>query len=334
MALHGALIDRLDTLYLGVKREMNGGTITSTNDVVAFWMGDYVNSDPTQNGKLVRYLVDGDTGVWLIKPNTSVTIPVGFAYVRLQNWTGEVAPRVGVPALAKGSVQANGCVANGQIVPTIQAMLGQEEMFAKVDLVANANPEARVRNGWFSAVQALAGKTLVWTKTGKVGLGWAEVTRADGKSLYVAKLSGALEVMYPFSGLALCDIYPAYNTLPSVTVSAAPVEQNVCVENSKLAEIVNQSRTTTDLYLRLALLPSATHPKGTFATLWNSFIVTMGNAGGTNLMPIDWTQTTDGFRGLYFVTTDGTSIFDGMSAVITPCSAFSPKDAFPWWGTP
>lgn len=327
---HGALIDRLDTLYLGVSREFNGGTITtSASEVAIVWMGDY--PDPDSN--LTRYLVDGDTGVWLVKPNTTVSIPVGFAYIRLSGWNGETAPVAGTPALAKGNVQAYSCVAANTVVPTIQSMLGQEELFAKLDFVANGNTEARLRNGWYSTVKAEAGKTLVWTKTGMVSLGWAPITSADGKTLYVAKMTGDLEVMYPFSGVAICDAYPNYNTLPSVSASAAPVEQDACVANDTLTTIVNESRTTTDLYLRLALLPSATHPVGTYNTLWNSFIVTMGNATGTNLMPVDWTQTSDGFRGLYFVTTDGTSQFDGMSAVITPCDGgFSPADAFStWW---
>lgn len=331
---HGALIDRLDTLYLGVTRDFDGGTITTTTDVIVLWMGDYVTADPTQGGKLTRYLVDGDTGIWLVKPNTSVSIPVGFAYIRLNGWNGELAPRAGTPALAKGNVQANTCVANTQVVPTIQSMLGQEALFAQLDIVANGNTEARLRNGWYSTVKAQAGKTMIWTKTGMVSLGWAPITTADGKTLYVAKMTADLEVMYPFSGVALCDTYPNYNTLPSVVAAAAPVAQNACVANSTLAAIVNESRTTTDLYLRLALLPSATHPAGTYNTLWNSFIVTMGNATGANLMSVDWTNTTDGFRGLYFVTTDGTSTFDGMSAVITPCTGgFSPAVEFAtWWG--
>ena len=338
VALHGALIDRLDTLYLGVKREFNGGTITTgSSDVVALWMGDYINPDPTQGGKLTPYLVDGDTGVWLIKPNTTVNIPVGFAYVRLNGWTGETVARPGTPALAKGNVEAQDDLQNSLVLPVITQYMGTDRLFAELDFLANGNPDTRIRNGWYSEVKTHEGKTLVWTKCGEVSLGWALITEANGKCLYVAKVSGKLEVMYPFSGLQLEDVYPNFNTLPSVTASAAPAETNSCVPNKQLADIVNTYRQSDELYLELALLPSATHPAGTYPTLWNTFTVTMDNVGGTNQLIIDQFNTFDGFRGLYFTTRDGITTFSGMSATITLCDGpFSPADpnTFPWWGRP
>jgi hypothetical protein len=333
-AMHGALIDRLDTLYLNIKRVANGGKITTnSSDVVVFWSADYINENP-MNGKAIKYLVDGDTGVWLVKPNTTVDVPSGYAYVQLKNWNGEVSPREGIPALAKGHVQANACVPNTQVVPTVQSMLGQEPLFAKLDIVANGNTDARLRNGWYATIKAVAGKSMIWVKSGEVGLGWAKVTEADGISLYVAKVSGDLDVMYPFSGVALCDTYPNYQSLTSVVKSAAPAEQTMCIPNDDFAAIVNESRKTTDLYLRLALLPSATHPAGTYNTLWNTFTVTMDEVAGTNQQAVDWTQTSDGFRALYFTTTDGTSTFAGQSATITPCTGgFDLAKAFEkWWG--
>lgn len=332
--MHGALIDRLDTLYLNVQRDFDGGNTLTTgaNYVFAVWMSDFVNEDPTQGGKLIPFLVDHDTGVFLLKPNTSITLPAGGnAYVQLYNWNGETKPRNGTPALAKGNVEATDFVP----LNTVQTVLKscQEQDFAALDRVANKNPDARLRNGWYSTAHAIAGQSIIWTKTGMVGLGWAEICTVDGITAYVAKLSGPLEVMYPFSGFNLNEEYPDYNTLPAVTASAPPIESNQCEPNDEIAETVNRYRQTNELYTALALFPSATHPAGTYDTKWNSFVITSGNAAGTNLLPINWFNTSDGFRGLYFVTTDGTSTFEANSAVITLCDGpFDIAKQFEdWW---
>jgi len=333
--LHGALIDRLDTWYYDVERDLDGGTTltTGSNDVYAIWMGDYRSADPTQGGKLARFNVDGDTGVYILLPGNTVTIPVSSAYVHLNNWTGELTPRAGSPALIKGHVEASDDLANSLVEPIIRSHMGTDELFAQLDTVSNQHPEARVRNGWYSEVKAQAGRTLVWTRCNMVSTGWGLITSSDNKCLYVAKVGGPLEVMYPFSGTTLETAYPNYQALTSPVASAAPQQVETCVANDVFAKIVNESRQSDDLFARLALLPSYTSPAGVRNTYWNNFVFSSGTVGGSNILGIDWFNTHDGFRGLHFVTTDGVSTFEANSATIVVCNAFSPADSFStWWG--
>ena len=97
---------------------------------------------------------------------------------------------------------------------------------------------------------------------------------------------------------------------------------------------MNESRQSDDLFARLALLPSYMSPAGVRNTYWNNFVFSSGTVGGSNVLGINWFDTTFGIRGLSFITTDGVSSFEANSATIVVCNAFSPAASFPWWGTP
>ena len=322
--------------YYDVQRDFAGGATltTGSNDVYAIWMGDYRSADPTQGGKLARFNVDGDTGVYLVLPNNTVTIPVSSAYVHLNNWTGETTPRPGIVSLQKGHIEATDVVANDQVIPLINQYVGTDELFAQLDIFTNQYTEARVRNGWDTEI-----KTKGWTDPRldslrhdqyRLGSHHAKQQQVPvrGEDLR------PLEVMYPFSGTTLKDKYPNYQALNSPVASAAPAQVQQCVANDVFAQIVNESRQSDDLFARLALLPSYTSPAGVRSTYWNNFVYSSGIVGGSNVLGIDWFKTTFGFRGLNFITTDGVSSFEANSATIQVCNAFSPADAFQTWWLP
>lgn len=340
-AWHGVLTDKIDALYLGVNRDFDGKTrlTTGEDEVYVVVTGLYPESDPTLGGKLIRYLVEGDTGIYLVKPETTVTIPTANAYFRLSNWTGEVKPRNGTPVLTTGTVKANGTVSLSKIEAILDANEGTPKLFSELDVLANKNNNARIRFGYHAYIlNARKGQTFVWTRLGKVGDNFGLVDEADGMGLYVALVDGKVEVMHPFAGITSDKPLPDYADLDEVTAAKAPADKKAaCVSNADYIKMMNEYRTSDELYLMQALYSSTVYPvqpDGKFAAKWNTIIVSRGDVSGTDvILPLDWTNTSDGFAGTSFVMTDGTAKVQSQFAVICLKSALSPADAFEdWWG--
>lgn len=332
---HAIYINRLDTLYVypnNVVRLENGGTLkTKADEVILFWTGNYRDADPTHGGKIIKFCVEGDTGVWLLPPNSSEKIKTGLAYITLKNWTGETEPRAGKPMLVKGDIEAEACESRTKVVSQIQENLDTEELFALLDDDVNLNPDARFAWGWDASVHAVAGKTLIWTQTGQVGSGWAEITKADGKSLYVARRTGSLNVYHPFSGMKLCHAFPGYDNLAEVKSTASASSESVKpMNNAEFEKYVTDNR-NGKLFEMLGLLPSVVYERGTHETKWNTFIVTSAGVTDPNLMKITELNTLGGYRVLYFVMEDSVTDFSADWAVYTVKDAFSPADDFSWW---
>lgn len=333
---HGIYLNRLDALYVypdNPMRALDGATLqTSDDEVILFWTGNYRDPDPTHNGNIIKFCVEGDTGIWLLPPNSKERIPTGLAYVRLHNWNGETEPRDGKPATVTGDIQAEACHNGKLIVSQIQEHMGTEELFALLDDNVNLNPDARFAWGWDALIHATAGKTLVWTRTGEIGSGWAEITHADGKSLYVAYRTGKLNVHHPFSGVQLCNAYPGFDNLTEVKATGWSNTESVqSMDNNEFADIVTNHR-NGDLFEVLGLLPSVVYERGTHETKWNTFIVTSAGVTDPNLVKITELETPGGYRVLYFVSTDSVTEFPADWAVISVQDAFSPADVFDWWG--
>lgn len=342
---HGALIDKLDTLYVNVNRDFNGGATitTSANEVVAVWTGLYPVSDITLDGKLIPFVVEGKTGVYLVIPNTTVTIPTPSAWILLNNWTGETAPRDGTPSLAKGTVKAETCAANKDVESDLKQYAGQPTLFSEMDKTANNNANARVRNGWWATIQnSKAGKTTAWTKLGEISAGWLLVDQADGMGLYVAKQSGSLEVYHPFSGVELCDTLPNYENLHEAQPGTPPATgATMCASNAKVEQIFDSNWQKQETYAAFGLLPMAVYPKpidGKFNAKWNTFVVSRdGMPEDSVTMPINWwnenNSTFDGFAGISFVKTDGVANIEASYSVVNLCNGpFSPADQIDGWG--
>lgn len=332
---HAIYTNRMDTLYVypnNPVRWENGGTLkTKDDEVILFWTGNYRDPDPTHGGNIVKFCVEGDTGIWLLPPNSTERIKTGLAYITLKNWTGETEPRKGTPTLAKGDIEAEACENRAKVVSQIQDNLGTEELFALLDDDVNLNPDARFAWGWDATVHAVAGKTLVWTQTGQIGSGWAEITRADGKSLYVARRTGSLNVLHAFSGMKLCHAYPGYDNLTEVKSTAkAGTETLKPMNNADFEKYITDNR-NGKLFEMLGLLPSVVYERGTHETTWNTFIVTSAGVTDPNLMKITELNTTGGYRVLYFVMEDSVTEFSADWAVFTVKDAFSPADDFDWW---
>ncbi|MBI5019331.1 hypothetical protein HZB58_03595 [Candidatus Gottesmanbacteria bacterium] len=340
-AWHGVCSDKIDALYLGVSRDFDGKTrlTTGEDEVYVVVTGLYPESDPTLGGKLIRYLVEGDTGIYLVKPETTVTIPTASAYFKLSNWTGETTPRAGKPVLTTGYVKAKGTVALSKIEAVLDAYEGEAKLFSELDILANKNSNARVRYGYHAFIEnGKKGQTFVWTQLGQVGDNFGLVDSADGMGLYVALADGKLEVMHPFSSLTSDKPLPSYTDLDEVTAAKAPADRKAaCVNNTDYVETMNDLRQSDELYLMQALYPSTVYsvqPDGKFNAKWNTIIISRGDVSGTNvILPLDWTNTSDGFAGTSFVMTDGTAKVQAQIAVICLKSALSPADAFEdWWG--
>lgn len=340
-AWHGVLIDKIDTLYLGVNRDFDGNTklTTGEDEVYVVITGLYSVTDTTLGGKLIRYLVEGDTGIYLVKPETTVTIPTANAYFRLNNWSGETEPRSGKPVLTTGTVKVNGTVSLSKIEAILDANEGKAPLFSELDVLANKNSNARIRFGYHAFIQnAKKGQTFVWTQLGMVGNNFGLVDEADGMGLYVALEDGKLEVMHPFAGITSDKPLPGYADLDEVTAAKAPADKKAaCVSNADYIKMMNEYRTSDELYLMQALYASTiypTQPDGKFAAKWNTVIVSRGDVSGTNvIMPLDWTNTSDGFAGTSFVMTDGTAKVQTQFAVICLTKPLNPEVDFKdWWG--
>lgn len=332
---HGIYINRLDTLYVypnNPVRWENGGTLkTKADEVAIFWTGNFRDTDVTHGGNIIKFCVEGDTGIYLLPPNSTEKIKTGLAFFTLKGWNGETEPRAGKPMLVKGDIEAEACENSTKVTKQIQDNMGTEELFALLDDDVNLNPDARFAWGWDATVHAVAGKTLVWTQTGQVGTGWAEITRADGKSLYVARRTGSLNVYHPFSGVKLCHAYPGYSNLSEAkTTAKAGTESLKPMTNAEFEDYITNNR-NGKLFEMLGLLPSVVYERGTHETKWNTFIVTSAGVTDPNLMKITELNTLGGYRVLYFVTTDSVTEFSADWAVYTVKDAFSPADDFSWW---
>jgi len=333
---HAIYTNRMDTLYVYPKNPVrweNGGTLkTKSDEVILFWTGNYRDTDPTHGGKIIKFCVEGDTGIYLLPPNSSEKIKTGLAYITLKGWNGETEPRKGKPMLVKGDIEAEACENSSKVTKQIQDNMGTEELFALLDDDVNLNADARFAWGWDADIHAVAGKTLVWTQTGQVGPGWAEVTRSQGKSLYVALKTGVLKVYHPFSGMKLCHAYPGYDNLKEVkSTASASAESLKPMTNAEFEKYITDNR-KGKLFEMLGLLPSVVYERGTHETKWNTFIVTSAGVTDPNLMKITELNTLGGYRVLYFVTTDSVTEFSADWAVFTVKDAFSPADDFSWWG--
>ena len=342
-AWHGVLTDKIDALYLGVNRDFDGNTrlTTGEDEVYVVITGLYNVADKTLGGKLIPYLVEGASGVYFVKPETTVTIPTANANFRLSNWTGETKPRAGKPVLTTGYVKANGTVSLSKIETILDEYEGTGRLFSELDVLANKYSNARVRFGYHAYIlNAKKGQTFVWTQLGMVGKDFGLVDEADGMGLYVSLVDGKVEVMHPFAGITSNQPLPGYADLDEVKAATAPADKKAaCVSNADYIETMNDLRQSDELYLMQALYASTIYPvqpDGKFAAKWNTVIVSRGDVSGTDIiMPLDWTNTSDGFAGTSLVMKDGTIKVQTQFAVICLKSALNPEvDFVDWWGEP
>ncbi len=342
-AWHGVLIDKIDTLYLGVNRDFDGKTklTTGEDEVIVVITGLYPESDQTLGGKLIPYLVEGETGtgIFFVKPETSVVISTPNANFRLSNWTGETKPREGKPVLTTGTVKVNGTVSLSKIEAILDAYEGQGKLFSELDVLANKNSNARARHGYHGFIlNAKKGQTFVWTQLGMVGKDFVLVGEAKGMGLYLPLVDGKVEIMHPFASLTSDKPLPGYADLPEVSPAGAPADRKAaCVNKADYVKTMNKYRTSDELYLMQALYASTiypTQPDGKFNAKWNTIIVSRGDVSGKNVvLPLDWTNTSDGFAGSSFIMTDGVARVQTQFAVICLTAALNPEVDFKdWWG--
>lgn len=342
-AWHSVCGDKVDALYLGVSRDFDGKTrlTTGKDEVYVVITGLYNVADKTLGGKLIPYLVEGATGIYLVKPESSVIIPTANVNFRLSNWTGEITPRAGKPVLTTGYVKATGTVSLAKIEAILDANDGTGKLFAEMDVLANRNNNARVRFGYHAFIlNAKKGQTFVWTQLGMVGKDFVLVYEADGMGLYLPLVDGKVEVMHPFASITSNQPLPGYADLEKVEPARAPADKKAaCIANADYIETMNNLRQSDELYLMQALYASTIYPvqpDGKFAAKWNTVIVSRGDVSGTDIiMPLDWTNTSDGFAGTSLVMKDGTIKVQTQFAVICLKSALNPEVDFEdWWGEP
>lgn len=228
------IIDRLDSVRNAKEDHPQGGwdATAGPNEIKVIWMGIYSVPDPTYGGKLVKYRVDGRTGVYILPSGNSVHLSGPGAAMKvvykdanvdhsnvLQQVLGDTLTIVDPKSRGGASVSlsATSCVGKNDVVTVINAnKSNQGVMYEKLDEIVGSNPTARLRSGSAATITAKSGMTLVWVQAGQLtGQTVMSLDVHDGKMLALVLKDGAFEVPYPFSGVEVCQkIDPAVDFLP------------------------------------------------------------------------------------------------------------------------
>lgn len=215
----------LITYLDGVSQKVNanaGTTLVATDEIVwVVWTGSYI-PDPTYGGSVEGLILDGQTGLWLQKVNTTVTwrtdagaICVGAdllkTLVSLANGT-ELNPKVKQnPNSSPAQNAATSCVDTSVVVNVLNTFKSDpEKIYVELDKIANANFAARLRSEVPTPYKVENTKALFWVRTGSISGAVIELDRSNNKSVYLATDTGTVTLNHAHSGLNLCtDLNPA-----------------------------------------------------------------------------------------------------------------------------
>lgn len=227
------VIDKLDGVRNAKVDHPVGGwdLAAGANEIQVFWTGIYDGTDVTFGGKVLKYRVDGKTGVYVLQSGQSIRVPSPGASMRvvykdasvdrtqkLNEVLGDTLTIVGPKPATGSSLAASTCVAKDGVVSAINANKTANPglMYQKLDEIVNANSTARLRSGNAATITAKNGMTLVWVQAGQLsGQTIVSLDVHDGKMLALILKDGSFEVPYPFSGVELCSkVDPATDFLP------------------------------------------------------------------------------------------------------------------------
>lgn len=347
-SMHGVCIDKLNALYVGIRRDLDGNTRIKTgpNEVEVIMAGLYTVDDITFGGQVFPYLAEGKTGVFVALPNSDFVIPGANAHFTLTGWTGETSPREGTAALVAGHVKAQACAPVSNVVDAL-AYAGTPDLFEEMDKIVADNPKANIGYGYVSVIEnAEAGKTFAWGSLERgVGTGWRLVSSADGMGLYVSDGNGKREVYGPNGAVQTCATLQNYTSYPAAEIGNKPNVQRACVKNAAATETFNKYWDDQEsLFAMMSLWPMAIYPEpvnGQFDAKWNTLVIGRNFVDGMpetdTLMPFSMTDElgvgNNEFGGSAFIKTDGIVQIEGPYGVISFCDgAFSPADQIDGWG--
>lgn len=212
------LIDALDDPANGfpVERQFdrNQPLASGPNEVVLFWTGLYTTDDITFGGKVRQVKVDGRTGVYLLKPDSSIVVPSPFAALRVQCSANEL----GSLPLPADFDSSSGCVDRDVVLEAINAnkISNPNRIYEMLDQIANKNVEARLRSlktPW--TVEGRPLMTLIWVRSGAItDSAVLAIDSTEGKTLYLVISTATVQVNHQGAGLHVCTGIDPARDLP------------------------------------------------------------------------------------------------------------------------
>lgn len=210
------MINRLDRLAAKNDRPVSGWTVSAgRNELIVIWTGIYdSNFDPTFGGKVDMFRVDGRTGVYLVLPGNTVTLPSPGGWIKVTGVTADnlAALRSDTNVVVDRSVVptqvplASACVAAKDVIAAINDNKRADpgRIYTKLDEIVNARTDARLRSNG-GTVQGKNTRTLLWVQDGRINGNVLVIDQHQGKALYLVTSDGNVEVPYPHSGVQTCE---------------------------------------------------------------------------------------------------------------------------------
>lgn len=211
------MINRLDRHPDKVNHPQGGFTISSSaSEVVVFWTGLYETGfDNTFAGKVDPYRVDGRTGVYLLLPNNTITVPSPSGVLKVTGVTPDGltalrADRTVAVDLSAIPVKtsATSCVQAAEVIKAINDSKASDpgRIYIRLDEIVNENPQARLRTHGPAKVSGKNTQTLIWVQNGRVNsTNVLSLDQHEGKALYLATSTGEIDIGYPHSGVETCS---------------------------------------------------------------------------------------------------------------------------------
>lgn len=218
------LITLLDSPANGAnKRSMPAGTTlkSTVEETVIFWTGSYI-TDPLYGGKVEPVLIDGQTGVWRLKPGNTIIVQSVGAYMVI-NSTGQLTiDEAAGYEWPERSNTATACLPRAEAIRALEFKLTTPDLvFVTLDDLVNAENApylgARLRAN-DTGPATYDGKntmTLIWTRTGEIEGSVIELITSGDKTLYLTATDGPVTATYSHTGAELCeDLNPDRDLLP------------------------------------------------------------------------------------------------------------------------
>lgn len=196
------LIAKLDAQNAKIPQSTTPFTISAT-ECVLYWTGAYTGGVfPTG---FVPIFVDGQTGVFLIRQGTTVTLSSVGAWMPLSSFD----PNAVVVA---SSAVPTGCMPAEKALVLINTYgkSNPDYMFDEFDKAVNVegapwlNARMRPTPDGPAQYQAQNTQALWWVRTGNIEGPVIELVQSLGKSLYLSTADGQIDVTWAHAGVVLC----------------------------------------------------------------------------------------------------------------------------------
>lgn len=214
-----AMIQSLDTQLGSVRIDhpsANWSVSAQSDQFVAFWTGIYQTGfDITFGGKVDPWKLDGRTGVYLLLPGNTVTVPSPAASVCVNATSDQLSSlrqnkslTIDQSALKSNEQISTGdCVDQGMVISAINDNKSSDagKIYVTLDQIVDQNSKARLRSNSGATVSVKNTRTLIWVKSGSINSDKMLIIDShEGKSLYLATADGDVTINYPFSGVQTC----------------------------------------------------------------------------------------------------------------------------------